>query len=68
MLQQPRVVAAVVGTRVGLSDHIKDTERLFDFQLDEEDFFMLDTVHADSNSLFDTIGVRTICSNRWGSV
>ena len=37
VLQQPAVAAVLVGTRLGLSDHTDDNERLFSFELDAED-------------------------------
>jgi aryl-alcohol dehydrogenase-like predicted oxidoreductase/enamine deaminase RidA (YjgF/YER057c/UK114 family) len=37
VLEQPMVGAVLVGTRLGISDHSDDNERLFTFDLDEED-------------------------------
>jgi len=36
-LDKPAVGGVIVGTRLGLSEHIKDNLRVFSFKLDEED-------------------------------
>lgn len=37
VLQQPSVGAVIVGTRLGISDHITDNLRVFQFTLDDDD-------------------------------
>lgn len=36
MLEEPGVGGVIIGARLGRSDHIADTTRLFDFELDQE--------------------------------
>lgn len=38
VLEHDFVAAALVGTRLGLSEHLADNKRVFDFKLDEVDF------------------------------
>ncbi|KAK3247456.1 hypothetical protein CYMTET_43046 [Cymbomonas tetramitiformis] len=37
VLNQPAVGGVIVGARLGVSQHIEDNRRVFQFQLDEED-------------------------------
>ncbi|XXG95393.1 hypothetical protein Hte_001655 [Hypoxylon texense] len=37
VLQQPAVGAVIVGTRLGVSDHVQDNLKAFEFELDEND-------------------------------
>ncbi|KAI1451547.1 aldo/keto reductase [Annulohypoxylon moriforme] len=37
VLQQPSVGAVIVGTRLGVSDHVSDNQRVFQFSLSDED-------------------------------
>lgn len=37
ILNQPSVAGVIIGARLGKSEHIKDTEALFSFQLDKKD-------------------------------
>jgi aryl-alcohol dehydrogenase-like predicted oxidoreductase/enamine deaminase RidA (YjgF/YER057c/UK114 family) len=43
VLEQPGVGGIIVGARLGLSEHIDDNARLFDFRLDAEDRALLGT-------------------------
>mmetsp|Transcript_12635 Transcript_12635/g.16594 ORF Transcript_12635/g.16594 Transcript_12635/m.16594 type:complete len:423 (-) Transcript_12635:284-1552(-) len=56
VLQQPAVGGAIVGVRLGYSEHIADTKKLFNFALDIEDLVKIETVTSRANPLFDIIG------------
>jgi diketogulonate reductase-like aldo/keto reductase len=42
VLQQPAVGAVIVGTRLGVSDHVSDNTAVFGFRLEEEEMAVLD--------------------------
>jgi diketogulonate reductase-like aldo/keto reductase len=42
VLQQPAVGAVIVGTRLGVSDHVSDNTAVFGFCLEEEEMAVLD--------------------------
>ncbi len=46
VLEQPAVAAAIVGARLGQSQHRDDNLRIFDFALDAADLALLDTAFA----------------------
>ncbi len=46
VLQQPAVAAAIVGARLGESEHRADNLRIFDFELDAADLALLDSAFA----------------------
>ncbi|SKB11593.1 Aldo/keto reductase [Planktothrix sp. PCC 11201] len=54
ILEQPTVAGAMVGTRLGLSDHIKDNAKVFEFSLDPEDYQNINSVL--SQDLMQIIG------------
>eukprot|EP00241_Pyramimonas_parkeae_P018162 CAMPEP_0114303312 /NCGR_PEP_ID=MMETSP0059-20121206/15145_1 /TAXON_ID=36894 /ORGANISM="Pyramimonas parkeae, Strain CCMP726" /LENGTH=373 /DNA_ID=CAMNT_0001426253 /DNA_START=63 /DNA_END=1184 /DNA_ORIENTATION=+ len=56
VLQQRAVASAVMGTRVGMSEHPVSTEILLSVELDAADLGMLDEIHDESISLFDVFG------------
>ena len=56
VLEQPTVAGAIVGARLGVSEHIEDNARVFSFNLDQEDFAKLDSVLEQSQDLFRVIG------------
>lgn len=56
VLERPAVGGAIVGCRLGVSEHIADNARVFDFALDAEDYDRLETVLRQSRNLFDIIG------------
>ncbi|WP_199250517.1 aldo/keto reductase [[Phormidium] sp. ETS-05] len=56
ILDQPAVAGVIVGTRLGVSEHIEETARVFGFQLDREDEERLNGVLAKSGDLYRTIG------------
>jgi aryl-alcohol dehydrogenase-like predicted oxidoreductase len=56
VLEQPTVAGAIVGARLGLSEHLADNARVFDFSLDLEDYARLDSVLAKGRNLQQVIG------------
>jgi aryl-alcohol dehydrogenase-like predicted oxidoreductase len=56
ILDRPAVAAVIVGTRLGVAEHIADTTRVFGFQLDSDDRAKLDAVSAKSRDLARLIG------------
>ncbi len=46
ILEQPAVGAIIIGARLGSSEHIKDTLKLFDFSLDETSLSQIDQAVA----------------------
>jgi aryl-alcohol dehydrogenase-like predicted oxidoreductase len=56
ILEQPRVAGAIVGTRLGVSEHIAETKKVFDFQLSPEDHQTINSVLDRSHDLFAVIG------------
>jgi aryl-alcohol dehydrogenase-like predicted oxidoreductase len=56
ILEQPMVAGAIVGTRLGVSEHIAETKRVFGFQLSPEDYQEIHSVLDRSRDLFSVIG------------
>eukprot|EP00611_Tribonema_gayanum_P025080 TRINITY_DN5647_c0_g1_i1.p1 TRINITY_DN5647_c0_g1~~TRINITY_DN5647_c0_g1_i1.p1 ORF type:complete len:398 (-),score=103.28 TRINITY_DN5647_c0_g1_i1:212-1405(-) len=56
VLQQPAVGGAIVGARLGLTDHIADSARVFSFKLDADDEAAIAEVQAKSRNLMTVIG------------
>jgi aryl-alcohol dehydrogenase-like predicted oxidoreductase len=56
ILDRPAVAGVIVGTRLGVAEHIADNARAFDFALDAEDAAGIETVLAKSRDLFKVIG------------
>ena len=56
ILEKPAVAGAIIGVRLGISDHRDSNARVFDFSLDRLDYDAIDTVCAKSNNLFDVVG------------
>lgn len=56
ILEQPAVAGAIVGARLGISEHIADNARVFDFTLDPDDYDAIATVLRQSRNLFHIIG------------
>lgn len=49
VLQQPAVGAVIVGTRLGVSDHIQDNLKAFEFELDGDDISSINLVALGSS-------------------
>ena len=56
ILDRPAVAAVIVGTRLGVAEHIADNTRVFGLQLDSDDRAKLDAVSAKSRDLAKLIG------------
>ncbi|MGK7876963.1 MAG: aldo/keto reductase [Xenococcaceae cyanobacterium] len=56
ILEQPAVAGTIVGARLGVSEHLQDNARVFDFSLDKEDYNQLDSVLSKSRDLYQLIG------------
>ena len=56
VLEQHTVAGAIVGARLGVSEHIEDNAQVFSFSLDRDDFAKLDPVLKQSQDLLRTIG------------
>ena len=50
VLEQPLVAGAIVGTRLGLSEHIAENQRVFSFTLDAADYDQLEDILTKSRS------------------
>lgn len=56
ILDKPTVAGVIIGTRLGISEHMQDNARVFSLQLDHEDYEMIESVTNKSNDLFSIIG------------
>jgi aryl-alcohol dehydrogenase-like predicted oxidoreductase len=56
ILDRPAVAGVIVGTRLGVAQHISDNARVFDFSLDAEARSSIDAVLAKSRDLMQAIG------------
>ena len=56
ILQKPAVAGAIIGVRLGISDHRNSNAQVFNFSLDKSDIDIIDTVCTKSNNLFDMVG------------
>ena len=56
VLDRPAVAGVIVGARLGVSQHIADNARTFDFALDADDLAALEPVLAKSRDLMRLIG------------
>lgn len=56
ILDKPAVGGVIVGARLGVSEHLEDNARVFNFSLDAEDYKLIDAVCTRSQNLFQLIG------------
>ena len=56
ILDKPQVAGVIIGTRLGITDHIEDNSKIFDLKLDQNDISLISTITSKSNDLFDAIG------------
>ncbi|KAB8335485.1 aldo/keto reductase [Scytonema tolypothrichoides VB-61278] len=56
ILDQPTVAGVIVGARLGVSEHIEDNARVFNFTLDADDFNQINAVSSKSRDLYKLIG------------
>jgi aryl-alcohol dehydrogenase-like predicted oxidoreductase len=56
VLDRPSVAGVIVGARLGVTQHLADTARVFGFALDDGDLALIETVLAKSRDLMTAIG------------
>jgi len=56
VLDRPAVAGVIIGTRLGIAEHIAENARVFDLSLDEQDRTAIDHISAKSRDLFEVIG------------
>ncbi len=56
ILDQPTVGGVIVGARLGVSEHIEDNTKVFNFSLDVEDVNKIDAISNKSRDLYQLIG------------
>ena len=56
ILDRPAVAGAIIGARLGITDHIDDNIRVFNLELDKDDINRIEEICRKSNDLFDVIG------------
>lgn len=56
IIEKPAVAGAIVGVRLGLSEHLEENARVFDFKLDAEDYSRIDEICEKSQDLYKLIG------------
>jgi len=56
ILERPAVDGVIVGARLGITDHLKDNAKVFDFTLDSEDIARIEAVLEQSRDLYQLIG------------
>lgn len=56
VLDRPAVAGAIIGARLGVSKHIEDNAKVFNFTIDTDDRNQIDTVLERSQDLYHLIG------------
>ena len=56
VLDRPAVAGTIIGSRLGLSDHIEQNSKTFSLQLQNDDFEKIKSVTSRANDLFESIG------------
>eukprot|EP01018_Ginkgo_biloba_P011651 Gb_39238 [translate_table: standard] len=56
ILNQPSVAGSMIGVRLGLSEHIKDSKAIFSLELDEEDTNNIEAITKKGKDLLTVIG------------
>jgi aryl-alcohol dehydrogenase-like predicted oxidoreductase len=56
ILDAPAVAGVIIGTRLGVAEHMAENARAFEFSLDEEDRAAIERVTSKSRDLFAAIG------------
>lgn len=66
ILEKPYVAGVIVGARIGISEHVAQNLKVFEFELDTKDYEEIDAVLKKSNSskMFEIIGD---CGDEWVS-
>jgi aryl-alcohol dehydrogenase-like predicted oxidoreductase len=50
------VAGVIIGTRLGIIDHINDNAQVFNFSLNKSNYDAIDNVCKRSNNLFEIVG------------
>jgi aryl-alcohol dehydrogenase-like predicted oxidoreductase len=56
VLDEPQVAGVIVGARLGVAQHIADTERVFEFELDAEDIQRIHRITEQARDLYKNLG------------
>jgi aryl-alcohol dehydrogenase-like predicted oxidoreductase len=56
ILDKPTVGGVIIGARLGLSEHLQDNARVYEFSLDADDTEKIDAISQKSQDLYRTIG------------
>ncbi|CAF0790130.1 unnamed protein product [Rotaria sordida] len=56
ILDKPAIGGVIIGARLGLSEHLQDNARVFEFSLDDDDRQQIDAVSQKSRDLYRAIG------------
>jgi aryl-alcohol dehydrogenase-like predicted oxidoreductase len=56
ILDNPAVAGAIVGARLGVSEHLEENAKVFDLVLDTEDIDQINAVLGKSRDLYRAIG------------
>lgn len=56
ILEKPSVGGVIVGARLGLSEHLEDNAKVFNFTLDADDVNLIESVSRQSRDLYQVIG------------
>ena len=56
VLDNPIVGGAIIGTRLGISEHIEDNAKIFNFSLNQEDLDKINSIVTKSRNLMEVIG------------
>ena len=56
ILDKPSVGGVIVGARLGLSEHIEDNAKVFNFTFDAEEINQIDIISSQSRDLYQSIG------------
>ena len=56
VLEQPTVAGAIVGARLGISEHLEENGKVFNFSLDAADYEQINSIETESRDLFKYIG------------
>jgi hypothetical protein len=56
VLEQPMVAGAILGLRLGITEHRQENTNVFGFSLDEEDYQALEPIWQKSRNLYQSIG------------
>jgi aryl-alcohol dehydrogenase-like predicted oxidoreductase len=56
VLENPVIGGAIIGVRLGISEHIEENSRIFNFSLNQDDLNQINAVLSKSNDLMQIIG------------